>query len=383
MAERQDAYGSPSDDELDGWSESDIEALRSSLPPAEDAAAADLKSISDRSRDDSLTLSDWSRQDSLEELIRRDQLYAQRQECEPEFSQVAGDEYRQSSSSVMSTVGNSTDLGSSFDGASVSPSLLREHRDAFAFPAGVPNTISEGAQHLQEQPSHSESRRSREISSKARSMAAKATRRTSNERKNSSQVPSNLGTQPESQGQSTIPSLAEGLGFSQLMSFQRGQPKGRCSCMLKRHFDERSRLSRDLGQEAALTDSDTSFANLMKSASTSSSRLLQRQLSDTDTSQPSSEPWAMQTAHRDHGDAASVSDPPTLSNQNEVSLIGESWVSKSGSCIRTLLCKAAQELQSCDICDVLPLASQTEPGALYESQEFHAKQLDGSVHFWS
>lgn len=179
----------------------------------------------------------------------------------------------------------STDVGSSFDGSTESPRILREQRDGMG-PTGVPKTIQEDAQHLQQQPSEAERRRSREVSRKARSTAVKASERSSRgDNKN------NLWLEADDKSQSDLPSVAENDDFSKLLSFQRGAPKGRCSCMLKRHFDERSRLSKDLGQEAAFTESDHSFADLMKSAqcSSTSPSSLPRQLSDTTISQPSSE----------------------------------------------------------------------------------------------
>ncbi|KAK9831181.1 hypothetical protein WJX74_006414 [Apatococcus lobatus] len=283
LAERQHAYGSPSDDEAGSWSESQIEALRSSLPPAEHAAAADLQSISDRSRDD-----------SLEDLIRRDQLFARRSQDIPEEA-----EHRQSSSSLLSTLGNSTDFGSSLDGAS----SLRDQRDGIGPMIEVSDLASEGAQHLQEHKSAAESRRSFEVSRKAHSNTGIATRCMSGDLKN---------THSDQEKLSDAPSSAESVGFSQLLSFQRGTPKGRCSCMLKRHFDERSRLSRDLGQEAAFTDSDPSFSDLMKSVegSISPSSSLATQLSNMSMCQPSSE---LPSADKDPQDAART--PATISSQ--------------------------------------------------------------------
>lgn len=223
-------------------------------------------------------------------------------------------------------MGNPADLSSSFDGASISPGLLRDHQQALACPAGVPSTISERAQHLQEPRSCTEGRISCKVSGERHSFAANARPSMSTDSTGSSPMYSHSEVQPESQGQSPVPSLAEGLGFAQLMSFQRGHPQGRCSCMLKRHFDERSRLSRDLGQEAALTDSDSSFADLMTTDTTSPGPL-QRQISHI-TSQLVPEPSPTPPAHGGHEDAASVSGTTTLSNPKVASLGSQMYPEK-------------------------------------------------------
>ena len=248
LAGRNNAYG-PNEEDSTSWSDLDIEDLRASLPSAEVLAAADLQSVSDRSH-------------SLEQTY--DSPDSRRPSGDYSARETASQPDR---SSLHGTLGTAAELGSSFDGGvSVSESLLRDYSELDALRAGIPTTIQEDSAYLQQLQSAAENRRSVDINRKAKSLALKALRQYSAEGKpsrHSLQVPAEAAeaiSQPRHLGG---PSPADGLLLAGLESLTTDVPKGRCSCALKRHYEERARLSQDIGQDVPFTSSDRSFAELM------------------------------------------------------------------------------------------------------------------------
>ncbi len=143
----------------------------------------------------------------------------------------------------------------------MSPSLLKDHHDLTSARAGLPDTIKEEEVHLQQIPSGR--RWSQEVLLKSKPASSKAHR---------SSTGSCRALPSQSEDRAVKPSLDEQRkqGALQFSTIQREAPNGRCSCMIKRHYEERSKLSMDLGQDVAFSASDHSFRELMNQESPSS-----------------------------------------------------------------------------------------------------------------